>query len=292
MNKIIPIVAIVVTVGIIAVVALNSTPSINYASMSCDELRDEVFYASSYLPTTNSEVKEQLENLRTILKIQEEKNCENMIIDGKKIVDESIKSALTFGKEPTQETTTQESIYESMSYTKNGVRTHMNNSVTQDPLHEIGYVTINSDSYTVGDVIEITIIFDRDLHAEFGAWSPGQDPDREYVRIDVQHEVGDLTDNKHRYGNYLYLSHCDWTKNYNEYEPNNELISRDTPCIANEDGSFSYAITLTDDVLGGNYRIAGEHGLNNFKSSFSGPRIDDAVRHTVYSHPFEVVPRQ
>ena len=313
MNKIIPVVAIAVAVGIIAVVALSSTPSINYASMSCDELRDEVFYASSYLPTTNNEVKEQLENLRTILKIQEEKNCENMIIDGKKIVDESIKSALTFGKEPTeeqtQETATQESIYESISYTKNGVH----NSMTQDLINEPRRVTLNSNSYTAGDVIEITVVFDRDLYAEFDDLSPDQEPDQEYVRMRIQNEIVSQTRNEIYYVNGGHYNTCELAKNYHRDGPNAgwtdvAFYSRDVPdskwvptepdpeailCTVNEDGSFSYMITLGDDDTIGNYRILGTHALVNYKPSFSwGPSTNNAIYHEVYSEIFEIVPRQ
>ena len=311
MNKIIPIAAIIVGIVIALVVVLFSTPSISYVGMSCDELRDEVFYASSYLPTTSSEVKEQLKNLETIHKIQEEKNCENMIIDSNKIIDESIKSALTFNKEPTQETATQESIYESVSYTKNGVQTPMNNSVTRDSINEPRRVTLNSDSYTVGDVIEITVMFDRDLYAEFGDWSPDQEPDQEYVRMYFQNEIVKQTGNEIYYVNGGHYNTCELAKNYHRDGPNAEWTdeafyrsegsgSKWVPtepdpeailCTVNEDGSFSYMITLGDDDEIGNYRILGTHALVNYKPSFSwGPSTNNAIYHEVYSKTFEIVP--
>ena len=292
MNKIIPIAAIIVGIVIASVVVLFSTPSISYVSMSCDELRDEVFYASSYLPTTSSEVKEQLKNLETIHKIQEEKNCENMIIDSNKIIDESIKSALTFNKEPTQETATQELVYESLLYFKGGDFTHMNNSMTQDPINGYRYVTINSDSYTAGDVIEITVMFDTDLHAEFADWTQGEEPNREYMRIDIQREK--VSQDSGRVVYHKNSSQCKLFTDYHVNGTKTDVTSEGdfaSPCIANEDGSFSYTTTLDDDIPAGNYRVQGEHSLRSFQNFyFSNEIIGGEIRHAVYSHPFEVVP--
>ena len=81
MNKIIPIGGIAVAVGIIAIIVLTSTPSINYAAMSCEELSSELWTESSYIPTNSDEAKKQRDNARAILDIRQERDCQDGIID-------------------------------------------------------------------------------------------------------------------------------------------------------------------------------------------------------------------
>ena len=169
MNKIIPIGGIGGAVGIIAIVILISTPSINYASMSCEELSSQLRTESFSIPTDSSEAKKQLENIRTISDIRQQKNCQDGQIDLDKIIDDATDSFLNPDTDP-EPTTSDKSISGTVAET-----------VKDEPQVDLTYdidIKFEQAKYNSGDVAEIKIETDA--------------PNSENIKLGVFNSAGDI----------------------------------------------------------------------------------------------------
>ena len=282
MNKIMPIAAIAIILGVVAAIALLSNPSASYANMSCDELRNEMNALMLVMPENSQSAKEYLEKGRAIHSLQTEKGCEYDSINFNDITDNFAENFLN--SEPTQEPT---------------------QSTVQESVNEPGsWISLNSDSYSAGDVIEATVMFNKDLFAEFD----DQGPDSESVIMGVQKDGGELRVRTGYSTTEAIFDSCYTAKHYDDDGPNAEWTSyihesrrasdeSSSLCVANEDGSFSYMFTVSDDApIGDGYTIYAKHGMDTRtitdKPDGYSLSWDYIAREEVYSQEFAIVPNQ
>ena len=164
MNKIIPIGGIGGAVGIIAIVVLISTPSIDYASLSCEELYSQLLAEGSYTATDSSEAKKQIENARAIIDIRQQKNCQEGTINLNEMM-ENINDRL-LNPDTNPEPETQETVIE---------------QVKKEPPIDIQYdidIKFGQETYNSGDTAKIEIDTDS--------------PDPHNVRIGIFDSSGDV----------------------------------------------------------------------------------------------------
>ena len=169
MNKIIPIGGIGGAVGIIAIVVLISTPSINYASMSCEELSSQNWIEVSYTPTDGSEAKKQMENIRAISDIRQQKNCQDGKIDLNKIADDAVDNFLNPDTEP-EPTISDKSVSGKIAET-------VEDRSSVDLTYDID-IKFDQTKYNSGDVAEIEIETDA--------------PSSENIKVGVFDSAGDI----------------------------------------------------------------------------------------------------
>ena len=83
MNKIIPIaiVSIVIVIGIVVISSTGGISSINYASMTCNELTKEGTALLSTTTSTTAESRDQINQLELIGEAYQSKNCEDKADD-------------------------------------------------------------------------------------------------------------------------------------------------------------------------------------------------------------------
>ena len=344
MNKIIPIVGIAAGIGIIAIIALISTSSINYTSMNCDEIRKEMDSILLAVPQYSQSVKEYLEKTRILSGLNVEKNCGyfdlnlDTTTNPKPDPDPAIQDTKTTMQDT--ETTVQDIDEEinwiGMDFDTDNFYTHIyyghlycsscvysvtdsgatsiKNMIEKRGLFDIktsknmygAYVSLNSDSYNVGDVIDGTVVFKRDLRSiHDGLYDlPVGISDEWRMQLSVSlHYGGILISDDFKYVKNDELIDDAWFGTRPICwlaESNSEIVTYQfsagtEECILNEDGSLSFKFTISDNLLegldelstGNKFKIKGYAHVNTPSDYWSSKTVP--VEEFVESKYFSIV---